>query len=271
MKNRKALTLPKFVEKLQSKGRYCFSKKEAIVLLKISNDAFKASVWRLIKKKRLIKPKHNFYVIIPLEYISLGCPPVQWFINDLMKVLKTPYYVGLFTAAAIHGAKKVKNQQPKIFQVVTAKTVRSIKLGTVTIDFICNNRIKKTPTEKMPTPTGYMNVSTPEATAYDLIKYFSLVKRTNKIVTIFVGLAKILREDKLNEIAQRVAPARSIQRLGYILDYIKSGINTDKLSKLLRKKRAYYIPWVCGKKITPKIKRNKNKRWKLFINENLRK
>lgn len=269
MKNRKVLTLPKFVEKLQSEGRYSFLKKEAIVSLKISNDAFKVSAWRLIKKKRLIKPKHNFYVIVPLEYISLGCPPVQWFINDLMKALKTPYYVGLFTAATIHGAKGVKrakNQQPKTFQVITAKTVRPIKLCTVTIDFICNNLIKKTSIEKMPTSTGYMNVSTPEATAYDLIKYLPLVEDINKIATIFVGLVKRLHEDRLNEIAQRVVPVRSMQRLGYILDYIKSGINTDKLSKLLRKKRAYYIPLVCGKKITAKVKRNKNKRWKLFIN-----
>ncbi|CAL7964440.1 AbiEi_1 domain-containing protein [Gammaproteobacteria bacterium] len=262
MKNKKPLTLPKFIDKLQSEGRYSFLKKEAITSLKISKDSFKASVWRLMKKKRLIKPKHNFYVIVPLEYSRLGYPPVQWFIDDLMKALKIPYYVGLFTAAAIHGSK---NQQPNIFQVMTEKTVRPIKLGAVTIDFVCNNLVRKTSIEQISTPTGYMNVSTPEATAYDLIKYLHFFGDINKVAVTVSGFAKRLREDKLSNIAQRLAPIRNTQRLGYILDYIKSGVNTDRLSNLLRKKCAYYIPLICGKKITAKIKRNKNKRWKLFV------
>ena len=263
MKNEKILTLSGFIEKLQSQGRYSFLKKEAITCLKISKDAFKSSAWRLINKKRLVRPKQNFYVIVPPEYITLGCPPISWFIDDLMRHLKMPYYVGLLTAATMYGAG---HQQPNVFQVMTARTVRPINLGSISIDFICNNLLKKTQVEKIQTPTGYMNVSTPETTAYDLVKYLPLVGHINNVSTVLIELTEKLRGDKLTKIAQNVAPVRSIQRLGYILDYIKSGINTDKLVQVMRKKRAQYIPLIYGKKI-PASKDNKNKRWKILINE----
>lgn len=272
MKNEKPVTLFKFIEKLQSQGRYSFSKKEATASLKISNDAFKVAAWRLIKKKYLIRPKHNFYVIVPLEYFSSGCPPISWFIDNLMQHLKTPYYVGLLTAAAIYGAS---HQQPNVFQVIAAKTIRPISIDSITIDFICNNLLKKSPINKIQTPTGYMNVSTPETTAYDLIKYLPLVGHINNVSTVLIELTEKLQEDKLVKIAQKVAHVRSTQRLGYILDYINSGINTNKLAQIIRKKRAQYIPLVYGKKITKtqltqKNKDgNRNKRWKILINETI--
>lgn len=270
MKNERSTALYKFIDKLQSQGRYTFLKSEAIAFLGISKDAFKLAAWRLIQKKRLAHPKQNFYVIVPLEYNSLGCPPISWFIDNLMQHLKVPYYVGLLTAATMHGAG---HQQPNVFQVMTSKTVRPINVGSIAIDFICNNLLEKTPIEKVQTPTGYMNISTSEATAYDLIKYLPLVGHINNVATILIELVEKLQEDKLVEIAQNIAPVRSIQRLGYVLDYINSGTNTDKLAQLILKKRAQYIPLIAGKKneIEPTFanKDNKNKRWKILVNETI--
>lgn len=276
MKNEESSTLLKFTKKLQSQGRYSFSKKETIASLKISSDAFKIAAWRLIKKKHLIRPKHNFYVIVPLEYLSSGSPPVSWFIDDLMQYLKIPYYVGLLTAAAIYGAG---HQQPNVFQIITTKTIRPININSITIDFICSNLLKKSPIKKIQTPTGYMNVSTPETTAYDLVKYLPLVGHINNVATILIELTEKIQEDKLVKIAQKVAPVRSTQRLGYILDYINSRINTDRLAQVIQKKKAQYIPLVYGKKIvkTDFTKKNSSKnkdgnrseRWKILINETI--
>jgi len=44
------------------------------------------------------------YVLVPLEYLHAGAPPPSWFIDDLMKAMERPYYVGLLSAAGIHGA-----------------------------------------------------------------------------------------------------------------------------------------------------------------------
>ena len=38
-----------------------------------------------------------------------GAPPASWYIDDFMKAIGAPYYVGVLTAAALHGAA---HQQP---------------------------------------------------------------------------------------------------------------------------------------------------------------
>jgi predicted transcriptional regulator of viral defense system len=68
--------------------------------------------------------REGFYVIVPLEYASSGILPPEWFIDELMKFLRQPYYVGLLSAAAIHGAA---HQQPQEFHVVIPEALRSIK------------------------------------------------------------------------------------------------------------------------------------------------
>jgi predicted transcriptional regulator of viral defense system len=293
MRNEKITALSKFIEQLQSQGRCTFIKSEAMNVLGISKNAFKVAAWRLTKKKRLAHPKHNFYVIVPFEYKTLGCPPAAWFIDDLMKHLQLPYYVGLLTAAAMYGAA---HQQPQVFQVVTSRSVSPVKVGRITINFVCNKLIAKTPIEKRNTPTGYMNVASPEATAFDLVKYLPLVGHINNAATILIELQEKLREDKLIEIAQNIASVRGIQRLGYILDYIKSRINTDRLAQIAKTKGAQYIPLIAGKGllgvgveegegegelakassagsalgITQRmIGDHKDRRWKIFVNETI--
>jgi len=39
-----------------------------------------------------------------VEYRVAGAPPASWYIDDFMKAVGTPYYVGVLTAAALHGA-----------------------------------------------------------------------------------------------------------------------------------------------------------------------
>ncbi|MGH7573003.1 MAG: type IV toxin-antitoxin system AbiEi family antitoxin domain-containing protein [Gemmatimonadota bacterium] len=56
----------------------------------------------------------------------------SWLIDDLMRFLEQPYYVGLLSAAAIHGAGY---QQPMVFQVITDQPTREIRIGRQRIEF----------------------------------------------------------------------------------------------------------------------------------------
>ena len=94
----------RFVDDLQSRGRYSFMREEARRSLAISNLALQASARRLIRKVRLAAPRRGFYVVVPLEYRSAGAPPPAWFVDDLMRSSGRPYYVALLSAAALHGA-----------------------------------------------------------------------------------------------------------------------------------------------------------------------
>jgi predicted transcriptional regulator of viral defense system len=262
--------LSEYLDELQSQGKYTFLQSEAIAQLNISTVAYQKAVYRLTKKNRLVRIKPNFYVIVPVEYRSLGCLPASWFVDDLMQHLNASYYVGLLTAAAMYGAG---HQQPNVFQIVTDKIIRPITKGALKIDFIYAKSLIKMPVTKMKTATGYMNVSTPEATAYDLVKYLSAAAQINNVATVLTELSEKLDATKLLEIARSDAIAISvIQRLGYLLDYLNSGINTDELAKLANGKNYYkYIPLVAAQKgeMHKKIIYARNARWKIIINEKI--
>src|SRR3990167_1544425 len=126
-------TLEQYIDSLQSRGTYWFLRQSAMQLLKLSSDAFKMAAHRLIKKDRLRRIRGEFYTVVPLEYRATSSLPATWFIDALMQHLHQKYYVGLLSAAALHGAA---HQQPMVFQVITDKRTRMITTGRVRIQFL---------------------------------------------------------------------------------------------------------------------------------------
>src|ERR1035437_6065092 len=93
------------VDEWQAHGRYTFTRSDVAAALDghwrtTELDALR----RLATVHRIVRPYRGFYVIVPLEYRTAGAPPASWFIQDLMTFLAQPYYVGLLSAAALHGA-----------------------------------------------------------------------------------------------------------------------------------------------------------------------
>ena len=119
-----------WVEQLQSRGRYTFTRTEAESGTGRSFVAAQSALRRMKQQQRIVSPRRGFYVIVPPEYRATGSPPASWFVDDLMHHLGQPYYVGLLSAAAIHGAA---HQQPMVFQVVTNKPTREMRAGKVII------------------------------------------------------------------------------------------------------------------------------------------
>ena len=161
----KSTSIAEFVDCLQAKGRYVFTKQEARQATKESDSVLKLSLWRLAKKRRVKLVREGFYIIVPLEYASSGVLPPDWFIADLMKFIGQPYYVGLLAAAAIHGAS---HQQPQEFQVVVPEPIRAIRVGSVSIKFYTKAALRSSSVVEVKTSTGYMRVSDPAVTAIDL-------------------------------------------------------------------------------------------------------
>ncbi len=156
------------LDALHGPGRYTFTRAEAAQALGLSDVALKNALWRLARTGRVASPRGRFYVIVPPEYRVTGSLPAAWFIRDLMEYLRRPYYMGLLTAASLHGAA---HQAPQEFQVVTDRPLGVIEVGRVRIRFMKKAHLARTPTVGVKTPTGEMRVSTPEATALDLVRY----------------------------------------------------------------------------------------------------
>ena len=97
-------TAQAYVEGLLARGRHTFTGEEAQAALGSSGVAAYHSPRRLRKNGWLAMPRRGFYLIVDPGYRELGAlPPAAW-IDDLMRFHGAPYYVGLLTAASLHGA-----------------------------------------------------------------------------------------------------------------------------------------------------------------------
>ena len=154
----KITTLSSYLNHLRMDGRYWLSRREAMTALHISDKAFKLAAHRLSLKGSLKRVRGDFFIIVPPEHLAIGALPAAWFIDAFMKHFDQQYYVGLLTAAALHGAA---HQQPMTFQVMTNTPTRPIKLGQVFIEFYYKNNICADFFQLKKTMSGMLQVSTP--------------------------------------------------------------------------------------------------------------
>jgi len=211
------LRLSAFVDALQGRGRYTFDRAEGLHELGSTPEALEAAVRRRAAKGRLAVPRRGFYVVAPAEYRSAGAPPADWFIADLMRFERQPYYVGLLSAAALHGAAR---QQPQEFQVVTDGPLRPARAGLVRIRFFTKATAGSTPVVDMKTQTGSMRVSTPEATALDLVRYVKRARHLDNVATVLAELGEKLGARRLLAVARKDVEIAHVQRLGHLLDSV---------------------------------------------------
>lgn len=223
-----ARDLPAWVDDLQSRGLYSFTREDALAATGNTEIAVAASLRRLRKAGRIVSPRRGFHVIVPLEYRATGAPPAAWFIDDLMRHLGRPYYVGLLSAAALHGAA---HHAPQVFQVVTDVPTRPLTVGRIRVGFV-QGRAAHSPTETMNTATGTMRVSTPEATALDLVRHASACGGLQNVAGVLRELAERLDGARLVEAAQGVERTVA-QRLGWLLDHLGARDRAEPLARAL--------------------------------------
>jgi predicted transcriptional regulator of viral defense system len=250
-----------FVNQLQSQGRYTFTRDDAVGSLGVSSVAFQGAVRRLAAKNRLVSPHQGFYVIVPLEYSAAGAPPPSWFLDDFMKFLGRRYYVGLLTAAALHGAA---HQQPQEFQVITDFPTRPAAAGRARLRYFVKRGLEKTPTVQKKTETGAMIVSTPEATALDLVRYAGSLGDLTRIARVLAELSEAVQPNVLASLAQQEKRLPLIQRLGYLLETIGRREHAEPLAQLVAHSRPRHTSLnpsasVEGYQTDP--------RWRLYPNE----
>lgn len=258
----KQQSLPSYILDLQSRGRYWFAKEQAIHDLQINDLSFKQAVSRLVKKRKIVRIKRDFFVIVPPEYYHLGTLPAEWFIDAWMSYSKRQYYVALLSAAALYGAA---HQQPQEFQVMVDKTLPPIRVGKLSIRYFNKKNVLKIPTQKIKTNTGYIKVSSPEATAFDLIQYMNSSGGLGNIATVLSELSEKINPNMLVETAENInIELPFAQRLGFILDKIGKKQISTPLNNWVLNKRPRYVLLCTGRGIEQSIKDFK---WKILVND----
>ncbi len=232
-------SIEEFANSVRANGRYTFSLDEAKELLGLTDKAVNQTLFRLKKKNRIAQIRKSFYAIIPPEYSKQGMLPPYLFIDDLMKWLGKRYYVGLYSAAALHGAA---HQQPMEYYVITEKpALRNIRSSKIKINFNVKKEWLDENIIQKKTDAGYLAVSTPELTALDLFTYGNL--GLNRTVTILEELVEEMKPSVLIKTAKSFPFTSTLQRLGYILD---KEIENEKMAEVLKKiistRKLYPVP-----------------------------
>lgn len=257
-----------WIELLLSKGRHAFSLTEfRNTFPGLTHNAVKLSLNRLAKKGKVLSVHQGYYIIVPPQYSTRGILPPSLFIDGLMQYLERPYYVGLLSAAALHGAA---HQQPQEYFIVTNFPVlRPTIRKRIKINYISRKEIHSTFLEKRKTDTGYLWVSSPELTATDIIQYEQRIGGLSRATTVINELVEEMKVSRLNETLLRVIPTTVVQRLGFLLDIV---LEQKKLAN-----RLYTVSLQVGhtfyrvplKASDPVKGLSSDKRWKVIHNSEI--
>ena len=249
-----------YIDSLTANGEISFTVEKFCHALGISHSAALTALGRLKRQKEIVSPSKGYYLILTPEFRKKGCLPADFFIDDLMRHLNIDYYVALLSAALYYGAA---HQQPQMLQVMLPDRKRNIQCAQVSIEFIKNIHCSTTPTRQLKTRAGYMNVSTPEATAMDMVRYMRQCGGTSRIVTVLDELAEAIDSKELKKLAEESDEYVWIHRLGFILDKLEKTKLSEALYETVNKNHTGIIPLVPYDTIKGVPR---NTKWQIAVN-----
>ncbi|MDR0506084.1 MAG: type IV toxin-antitoxin system AbiEi family antitoxin [Dysgonamonadaceae bacterium] len=259
-----------WIEYLPKIGQITFSKEDVRRQFpNLTNHNIQNTLNRLAQKRKIQSVWRGFWVIVPVEYGLKGVVDPIEYIEQLMKFLVQNYYIGLLSAAAIHGAA---HQLPMELMLVTESNQLRVKIkNDVKISFVAKKKIPANYLQQITAKSGYIPVSTPELTAIDLLLYVKNIGGINRVATVLNELAEVIDFHKIETDFFQYANTADIQRLGYLLEMLGFEEIADTLyqksCEAHQKFRKYPL---CVKRRNDKISDFQiNDKWKIIINEEI--
>jgi len=247
---------------LPAQGRYTFTTAEARAASAASEAAVAAALGRAEADHLIASPVRGFHVVLPLEDRGTGTPSWRLFLDPLLTHLGLPYYVGILTAASIHGAS---GQAAQVVQVVTARPRRPVRSGRLVVEFVVRGTAAAAPVELRTTPSGRMRVATPEVVALDLVRYPAKAAGWGNVVTVLRDLVPLLRRSGMRA-ALAVEPATSeLQRLGHLLERAGAEAVLPALEAELATRRVDWVPLIPGEPAVDDAGA-RDHRWHILVN-----
>jgi len=249
------------LDDFQRNGLYGFERSKIETSMPASPAAIGKALRRLADKGRVKRLRKGFHVIIPVEYATQGIPPSDWFINDLMRSLDQPYYIGLLSAAALHGAA---HQQVQQLQIVVPKQERPLKIPGLSIRFFRKKDFAATPLQHRKGHSGMLPVSTAEATSLDLVRYSRQIGGLDAILTVLSELAESMTPGNLATTAALESEIALVQRLGWLLDHLGRQSLADALHAALPASK--FLPKAALDPDAPRTGTSTGNRWRILEN-----
>jgi predicted transcriptional regulator of viral defense system len=204
-----------FLDSRLAEGRVAFPLSDLVKETGLSIIAARNQLMRLSGKVVRISSRRQFFLIVGPEHRAIGAPPPEWWLDDYFAWLGRPYYLALQSAANTYGSSP---QAPQVTQVMTDIPRRQIRVGRIRVLFFVKRRIEVTPTQPLENAYAPMRVSTPAATAFDLIRYADRIGGIARAVETLVPLLPRIRVPDLKGVLQAENEVSTAQRLGYVME-----------------------------------------------------
>ena len=187
-----------------------------------------------------------------------------------MKHLGHNYYIGLISAAALHGSS---HQQPQSFTVITnSDNIKSKVSRNVDLRFFVKSRINNELLQRRNASYGEVMISDPLMTALDLILYENRIGGLERAATVIDELAEELSITSSNPSLWESFPIPVIQRLGYILEAV---LGYPELGDAVHQRVRSMGNGFRKSFLNPRIKPSSageysfDPKWKIIVNTNL--
>ena len=242
-------SVARLLDSAQARGRLVVSVDELANACNLSAIAVKRQIAHLADRVVRLPGRPACYLIVPPEHRDRGAPPIDQWLGAYFRLRGEPYYIGLLSAAALHGSSQ---QAVLVTQVITSCSMRPIELGRVRIEGHVKAGVGATPLTELRLASP-MAVSSPEATALDLVAFNASVGGIVRAAQVIFGLLPAMDIAGLKKALAAETTTTTKQRLGYILETI----GASKLARIVaanlpeRTARILLQPWAVSTKDRP--------------------
>ena len=232
MKARRVGAAAEFMDSQLASGRVAFSLPALVEGTGLTAPAAKRQLLRL--GRRVARVSQRFFVIVSPEHYAMGGPPVEQWLDDYFNWLGHPYYLALQSAAAAYGASP---QAIQVTQVITDAPRRPVELGRLRIRFFVKRAVGKTVTQPLANAFAPVRVSTPAATAFDLIRYAARIGGIGRAVETLKPLLPLIKARDVLAVLESEKETATTQRLGYVVEQAGRGDLASAIDEWLPTKR----------------------------------
>ena len=216
-----------FIDAKLASGVVSFSLSEMTDRTGLSLIAAKNQLLRLKHSVTRVSPRQQYFLIIQPEHRSVGAPPIEWWLDDYFKWLGRPYYLALQSAAGAFGSSQQAVQET---QVITDIPRREIIIGRIRIRFFMKSGINTPLTQQLPGAYAPLVVSTPESTAYDLIRYAHDIGGIERAAETITPMLRLIKAKNLRSVLNAEGEIAIAQRLGFVME----ALGAADLAKTIR-------------------------------------
>ena len=167
---------------------------------------------------------------------------MAWWLHDYFQWLDEPYYLALQSAASSFGSNP---QALQVTQVMTKVPHRSLKIGRLRVQFFVKSALQQTPVQLLANAFAPLQVSTPEATIFDLIKYATRIGGIGRAAETIGPMLPQVRPDELRRLLELEGEVTTAQRLGFVLENLRN----PRLAKVVQDwlpEDLLFVPLVPG-------------------------